>query len=79
MTNCVCYDGVDAYVIKLILDWSNEDEAKNTAEMYMANAGMELLKLDRLYGVTLENIIAFSDYDDGEFKTIFNRFKEMYF
>ena len=38
----------------------------------------EILKLDKLYGVTLENIIALRNGDD-DIKRSYERFEEMYF
>lgn len=56
MYNVVWYDGVYSYVSKFILP-ENEKKAKNDLLDWWDCDG-EILKLDRLYGVSFENVIA---------------------
>ena len=80
MYNVVWYDGVDAYVSKFVL---TEDEKKAKIELldWWCETGYdgEILKLDRLYGVTLENIIALRNSDNDKDISAYDRFEEMYF
>lgn len=86
LCNVVAYDGSDAYVIKFILDRAAEKESRALVVEYCADGGMEVLKLDWLYSLSFENIVAMAseeNYKTGV-TTIeqFNaavRFKEMYF
>lgn len=76
MYNVVWYDGVEAYVSKFVLP-ENEKEAKNDLLDWWDNDG-EILKLDKLYSVSLGNIIDLRT-GDNENITTFERFEEMYF
>lgn len=79
MYNVVWYDGVEAYVTKFVLP---ENEKKANIELldWWTKKGFDgdILKLDRLYGVTLENIIALRN-GDKDIKRAYERFEEMYF
>lgn len=79
MYNVVWYDGDDAYVSKFILK-SNEEQAKNDLFTFWSVNGYDgqILKLDNLYGVNLENIVALRNGDNEEIRT-FGYFEEMYF
>ena len=79
MYNVVWYDGVEAYVTKFVLS-ENEKNAKIDLLGWWCEEGCdgEILKLDRLYVVSLENIIALRNGNDEQIRT-FNRFEEMYF
>lgn len=88
LCNVVAYDGCDAYVIKFILDRSNEKESHELAVEYCATGGMELLKVDWLYSLTFDEIVAMGsveNYESGataldQLKiNAVRRFKEMYF
>lgn len=80
MYNVVWYDGVEAYVTKFVLS-ENEKKAENELLDWWIEKGYcgEILKLDRLYGVTLENIIALRNEDNDTNNCAYERFKEMYF
>lgn len=80
MYNVVWYDGVEAYVTKFVLS-ENEKKAKNELFDWWREKGYdgEILKLDSLYGVTLENIIALRNDDNDDNKRSYDRFEEMYF
>lgn len=69
--NIVWYDGVNAYVNKFIL---NERTAKKDIVKYFSDINVEVLKLDKLYRVTFENIFAFKENN----KEIYDRFISMY-
>lgn len=79
MYNVVWYDGADAYVTKWILP-SNVQQAMSDILEYWEKNGYdgEVLKLDKLYEVSLDNIISFKNYGDVREDTII-RFEEMYF
>ena len=79
MYNVVWYDGVDAYATKFVLP-ENEKEAKKDIGIWWEKGGWsgEILKLDKLYGMALENIIALRNENDEQINT-FNYFEEMYF
>lgn len=79
MYNVVWYDGVGAYVTNYVLP-ENEKEAKKDIGIWWEKSGYdgEVLKLDKLYGMSLENIIALRNGNDEEIRT-FNYFEEMYF
>lgn len=76
MYNVVWYDGVEAYVSKFVLP-DNEKKAKNDLLDWWHYDG-EILKLDKLYSVSLENIIALRNGDNFNSST-FERFEQMYF
>lgn len=78
MYNVVVYDGVDAYVIKFVLQ-TDETQAINVLKEYWFSNGYdgEILKIDRLYPLELRNIIALENSE--EYKNTFERFEEMYF
>lgn len=76
MYNVVWYDGCDAYVTKFILP-SDEKEAKKGLAKWWEYDG-DILKLDMLYYMSLENILALRNGSDNEI-SVFNRFEEMYF
>lgn len=80
MVNVVWYDGVEAYVSKFVLKIEGEDktEAEKMVKTHLADSG-EVLKLDVLYPVTLENIMALKDSDNVFDNVTFDRFKEFYF
>ena len=81
LTNVVWYDGIDAFVSKFILQCDEEgvtQESEGLVGQYL-NGNGELLKIDRLYPVDLDNIVAFKDADEAELKTAYDRFKQFYF
>ena len=96
MTNVVYYDGSDAYVSKFVLKTTTElnedgvecpkvtEESEGLLGQYL-NGNGEILKVDLLYPVDLDNIIALKDWDDApqetinEMKAAYDRFKEMWF
>ena len=86
MINVVTYDGCDAYVMKFIEDGEKLGEtyrvteaAKERIEKYCSNGGMEVLKYEFLYTVSLANVVAFKDYGDDEQKAAVDRFERMHF
>lgn len=94
MTNVVWYDGVNAFVTKFIVQsetdkekigtdqyWSVTKESERKIREYLDGNG-EVLKIDPLYGVDFDNIIALEQCDE-EYKKAereaVERFKQMYF
>ena len=80
MYNVVWYDGVDAYVTMFILK-SNIGAAKLALKEFWEKNGYDtgqILKIDKLYDVTLEKILALKDGNNVQVN-VFERFKEMYF
>lgn len=81
LTNVVFYDGVEAYVAKFILRGSNYEISEKSMEMlenYLSGNG-EILKVDVLFDVSLENILAFNEHGDKEQKSAYDRWAKMYF
>ena len=85
MTNVVYYDGCDAYVSKFIIKADPDSpfnsilaESEMALEDYISGNG-DILKIDPLYTVNLDNIVALKDCDDEELKCAYARFNEMYF
>lgn len=75
--NLVIYDGVDAFVSKFILP---AELSLNEAVSIYAKMGYggELLKIDPLYPLCFDNIVAFKNGSESE-KCIFDRFNDMFF
>lgn len=85
----VWYDGCEAYVGKFILETEEQydegecnpvvtERAKAKLNNYMV--GCEVLKIDTLYAVSLDNIIAFSKLENSaEEHAAYKRFNDMYF
>ena len=85
MVNAVFYDGQNAYVSKFIVKGDDYDpfitinpDSEARIEEYLSGNG-ELLKIDILYSVDFDNIIALKDADEPELQCAYQRFKEMYF
>ena len=81
MCNVVWYDGVDAYVSKFVLRCDENgvtQESEGLVGQYL-NGNGEVLKIDRLYPVTLENIVALKDSKEEQQQWAYNRFNEFYF
>ena len=82
MCNVVWYDGCDAFVSKFILK-ADEDGVTQESEGLvgqMLNGNGEVLKIERLYAVDFDNIIALKDYtEQPELQRAYDRFKEMWF
>ena len=76
MCNVVWYDGANAYVSKFVLP-SDEKVARNETVKYLSGNG-EVLKIDYLYPVDLDNIVALKN-GDPEQMTTYERFKTMFF
>ena len=81
--NVVWYDccSSSAYVSKFILSQNHGDISEETVNHlveYLEGNG-ELLKVDYLYPLSFDNIIAMETSDDVEKKIIVDRFKYMYF
>lgn len=76
MYNVVWYDGLNSYVSKFILAWDENKAKKDLLEWWDGDG--EILKLDRLYGVSLENVIALTNGNIEDINT-FERFEQMYF
>lgn len=79
MYNVVWYDGANAYVTKYVLK-SDEKEAIKELTRSWEQCGYdgEILKLDKLYYMSLENILGLRNGNGNDIST-FNRFEEMYF
>jgi hypothetical protein len=75
--NLVIYDGVDAFVSKFILPYGMTLDKAISIFVKMGYDG-ELLKIDALYPLTFDNIIALKD-GNGIEKCIFERFDDMFF
>lgn len=86
LVNVVWYDGCDAYVSKFIVQCEGfevtEDSIKRIKQYLDGNG--EVLKVDYLYDLTLDNIIAMGEIepqteDDAEKFASVDRFRTMYF
>ena len=75
--NFVFYDGVDAFVSKFIVP---ENTSLENARELISKMGYdaELLKVDKLYSLTFDNIVAMRDGNNSE-RCAFERFHDMYF
>lgn len=86
VVNAVWYDGCEAFVSKFIVQVDIVDselgiteESKQKLMAYL-NGNGELLKVDMLYPVDLDNILAMRDNSDSpEYQAAFERFKNMWF
>ena len=65
MYNVVCYDGVDAYVVKFIAHTDSELCDIDVRKHFSQYSDTEVVKVDGLYPLTIENIIAFYNMKDG--------------
>lgn len=84
LVNVVIYDGVDAFVNKRIVPYSEDkgtytDEAVKDLAIYYFDYGMEVLKIDTLYTLTFENIMAFNNCGDRKLEDAFRAWTRMYF
>jgi hypothetical protein len=73
--NVVLYDGVNSWVNKFVLKGKS---AKKDIDNYLKNTDAEAVKLDKLFSVTLENVISYKTEGDAEHISIFERFLKMY-
>ena len=73
--NVVMYDGVISWVKKFVL---KEKSARKDIIKYLNGTDIEAVKLDKLFPITLENVIAYKLSDDASEVDIFNRFILMY-
>lgn len=75
--NFVFYDGVGAFVSKFIVP---ENTSLENARELISKMGYdsELLKIDKLYSLTFDNIVAMRDGNNSE-RCVFERFHDMYF
>lgn len=91
MCNVVWYDGQDAYVSKFVLkaDEINDvvgitEESDRKVRSYISGNG-EVLKVDLLYPVDFDNIVALKSYENShleseiELYAAYDRFKHMWF
>lgn len=79
MYNVICYDGVEAYALKFVLNTNKEQAEKDLFKFWPVNGyDGEILKIDRLYMLNFEDIKALNNGDNMERNT-FTRFIEMYF
>lgn len=76
MCNVVCYDGCDAWVSKFIL--RNYDKKEQLKDIDMMGYHAEVLKIDVLYELEPDNIIAILTNDEHENRIISERYKDMY-
>lgn len=92
MINVVTYDGTDAYCMKFIaevekryaIDYGADklivtDDAKERIEKYCGCGGVEPLKFDVKFTVSLEEIVKCGKIGTAEEKTAVDRFEQMYF
>ena len=81
MCNVVWYDGCDAFVSKFILkcDLGGITEESEGLLRQELNGNGELLKVDKLYPVDFDNIVALKDTEQPELQEAYNRFKDMWF
>lgn len=73
--NVVLYDGCDSWVKKFVL---REKSAKRDIEKYLIKTDCKAVMLDKLYSVTLENVIAFKINGDASQVEIYDRFLKIY-
>ena len=73
--NVVMYDGVISWVKKFVL---KEKSAKKDITKYLNDTDIEAVKLDKLYPITLDNVIAYKTSNDASEVDIFDRFIMMY-
>ena len=89
LTNVVWYDGCYAYTSKFILkvdeNWEDvTEESEHALRKYLDGNG-EVLKIDKLYPVDFDEIVAFGNLSnstieaDKEKYSAYERFKEMWF
>ena len=91
MVNVVWYDGVDAYVSKFVVQAEMitekigepgfpqiTNDSRRRISKYLDGNG-EILKVDPLYPVELENIMALKGSDNSELQAAFDRFKAFWF
>lgn len=89
MTNVVCYDGRRAYVNKFIIQaeaklingdstFQPTTESEERLEHTITGNG-DILKIDILYGVSFDDIVALKDSDNSELINAYERFKYMWF
>ena len=77
LINTVWYDGEIAFVAKFIVNSTNQEEVEE--EIFKLGYDGELLKIDFLYDLTFDEIMAMKDNDDNGLRLAFERFKDMYF
>lgn len=81
LCNVVMYDGINAYVSKFILPCKGQEvtkDGKERCEKY-CNGNGEILKIDVLYPITFENMLALHEHGNDEEKCAVDRFGQMYF
>jgi hypothetical protein len=69
------YDGVISWVKKFVL---KEKSAKKDINKYLEDTDIEAVKLDKLYPISLENLIAYKINGDASEVDIFNTYILMY-
>ncbi len=82
MCNVVWYDGSNAFVSKFILQAHGNGVTEQSEDLVRQclNGNGELLKVDRLYPVDFDNIVALKDYtEQPELQAAYGRFVEMWF
>ena len=76
MCNVVCYDGCEAWVSKFIL--RNCDTKQQIKDIDVMGYDAQILKIDVLYELEPDNIIAILTNEEQENKIIAGRYKDMY-
>ena len=80
--NVVLYDGTGAFIYKFVLKCDENGvtkESEGLVGQYLHGNG-EILKIDKLYSVNFDNIMALKDYEEQpELQAAYERFKEMWF
>ena len=77
LVNVVCYDGCDAWVAKFIFSGNSEKNWRKDYERMGYDA--EPLKFDLLTELSFDNIQAYINSNETNYKLIADRFKTMYF
>lgn len=77
MNNVVFYDGCDAFVSKFILP-KNLSYSEKVVEILKNYSNGEILKIDELYDVNFDNIVALVNSTE-ENANIANKFIKMFF
>jgi len=87
MCNVVWYDGTDAFVSKFVLQAEDDEitaDSRYRVSKYLDGNG-EVLKIDPLYPVDFDNIVALKTYENSSLESeieqfaAYDRFKEMWF
>lgn len=73
MCNVVLYDGVDAYVRKACIIEGTEKQYK---QYFESVTDCEVVKIDKLYDMTWENLIAMSQSGEKDYQYLMQDYME---